>query len=54
MNKNNLSVGITILLLCITVAPLSEKSVGNRSNSVDVPDFTRGSWKVNKPVSLDI
>jgi len=36
------------------VAPLSEKSVANRSNSVDVPDFTCGSWKTNAPVELTL
>jgi predicted dehydrogenase len=34
------------------VAPLSEKSVANRGNSVDVPDFTAGSWKTNQPVDV--
>ncbi|MBK5279927.1 MAG: acetylgalactosaminidase, partial [Bacteroidia bacterium] len=34
------------------VAPLSEKSVANRSSSVDVPDFTSGSWKTNVPVDV--
>lgn len=37
---------------CIT--PLSIKSISNRSNSVDVPDFTRGNWKTNKPVALEL
>jgi hypothetical protein len=32
------------------VAPLSEWSVANRSNSITVPDFTGGSWKTNQPV----
>ena len=36
---------------CIT--PLSEWSVANRSNSIDVPDFTSGAWKTNKP-GMDI
>lgn len=36
------------------VSPLSEKSVGNRSKSVDVPDFTRGAYKTNKPVDLTL
>ncbi len=36
------------------IAPLSEKSVANRSNSIDVPDFTRGNWKTNKPVELSL
>jgi predicted dehydrogenase len=34
------------------VGPLSEWSVRNRSNSIDVPDFTRGAWKTNAPVDL--
>ncbi len=36
------------------IAPLSEMSVANRSNSVDVPDFTCGSWKNNKPIELTL
>ena len=30
---------------------LSEKSVRNRSQTLDIPDFTRGMWKTNKPES---
>ncbi|MEP7257029.1 MAG: Gfo/Idh/MocA family oxidoreductase [Flavitalea sp.] len=37
-----------------SIAPLSEKSVANRSNSVNVPDFTAGSWKTNKPVDISL
>lgn len=37
---------------CIT--PLSIKSIANRSNSVDVPDFTRDSWQTNQPVALNL
>lgn len=37
-----------------SIAPLSEKSVANRSNSIDVPDFTRGAWKTNKPLELTL
>ena len=36
------------------IAPLSETSVANRSNSVDVPDFTCGAWKTNVPVELTL
>ena len=36
------------------VAPLSEWSVANRSTSIDVPDFTSGSWKENKPVDISL
>ncbi|WP_035479867.1 Gfo/Idh/MocA family oxidoreductase [Gelidibacter mesophilus] len=36
------------------ITPLSEKSVANRSASVDVPDFTRGNWKSNAPVDISL
>jgi len=36
------------------VTPLSEWSVANRSNSIDVPDFTCGSWKNNKPHNINL
>ncbi len=39
----------TALWSCI--GQLSEWSVANRSNSIDVPDFTGGNWKTNKPVT---
>jgi predicted dehydrogenase len=35
-----------------SIGPLSEWSVANRSNSIDIPDFTGGSWKTNQPVDL--
>jgi hypothetical protein len=35
-----------------SVAPLSEWSVANRSVSIDVPDFTGGSWKTNTQVDI--
>jgi hypothetical protein len=37
-----------------SIFPLSEWSVKNRSNSIDVPDFTRGSWKTNAPVDITL
>ncbi len=37
-----------------SIAPLSEKSVANRSNTVDVPDFTSGSWKTNEAVDVNL
>ncbi len=37
-----------------SIAPLSEWSVANRSNSITVPDFTGGSWKTNKPVDISL
>jgi hypothetical protein len=36
------------------IAPLSEWSVANRSNSIDVPDFTCGSYKTNEPVDITL
>jgi hypothetical protein len=36
------------------IAPLSEKSVANKSRSLDIPDFTRGNWKTNKPVDVTL
>lgn len=36
------------------IAPLSEQSVSNRSNSIDIPDFTSGSWKTNQPVDISL
>jgi Oxidoreductase family, NAD-binding Rossmann fold len=37
-----------------SIAPLSEWSVANRSQSIDVPDFTCGSWKTNKPHQINL
>jgi len=36
------------------VAPLSEWSVANRSSSIDVPDFTCGSWETNIPHEINL
>jgi hypothetical protein len=35
-----------------SICELSEKSVRSRSNSVSVPDFTRGGWKTTKPLGI--
>jgi predicted dehydrogenase len=37
-----------------SIAPLSEWSVANRSNSINVPDFTCGSYKTNTPVDITL
>ena len=37
-----------------SITPLSEWSVANRSNSIEVPDFTCGSWKANKPHDINL
>ncbi|SHE44632.1 Oxidoreductase family, NAD-binding Rossmann fold [Mariniphaga anaerophila] len=36
------------------IAPLSEWSVANRSDSIDIPDFTNGAWQNNKPVDITL
>jgi predicted dehydrogenase len=36
------------------IGPLSEKSVSSRSNSVDIPDFTKGNWKTNEPLDVNL
>lgn len=36
------------------ITPLSSWSVANRSNSIDVPDFTNGAWKTNEPVDIEL
>ncbi|AVR47122.1 acetylgalactosaminidase [Christiangramia fulva] len=36
------------------IAPLSEYSVRNKSQTLDVPDFTRGNWKTNEPVDISL
>jgi hypothetical protein len=37
-----------------SIAPLSEWSVANRAQSIDVPDFTGGSWKTNNPHGINL
>jgi len=37
-----------------SITPLSQSSIAKRSGSVDVPDFTRGSWKTNKPNDITV
>lgn len=37
-----------------SIFPLSEWSVANRSNSIDVPDFTGGAWEKNEPVDVTL
>lgn len=37
-----------------SILPLTQQSVSNKSRTVDVPDFTRGAWKTNKPVDITL
>jgi predicted dehydrogenase len=34
------------------ISPLSEQSVADKSAAVDFPDFTRGRWRIKKPVDI--
>jgi predicted dehydrogenase len=54
--RNGLPLDIDVYdaALWSAIAPLSEQSVANRSKSIDVPDFTGGSWKTNKPVDISM
>jgi predicted dehydrogenase len=54
--RNGLPLDIDVYdaALWSSIAPLSEWSVANHSNSINVPDFTRGSWKTNKPVEISL
>lgn len=36
------------------ILPLSGASIAKKSSSVDIPDFTRGAWKTNKPMDLTL
>lgn len=37
-----------------SITPLSEWSIANGSAPIEIPDFTRGAWKTNKPVDLSM
>jgi predicted dehydrogenase len=52
--RNGLPVDMDVYdaALWSSIFPLSEMSINNRSNSVDIPDFTRGAWKTNKPADI--
>jgi predicted dehydrogenase len=54
--RNGLPVDMDVYdaALWSAVAPLSEWSVAHRSNSIDVPDFTSGSWKTNQPIDISL
>ncbi len=52
--RNGLPLDIDVYdaALWSSIAPLSEWSVANKSNTITVPDFTAGSWKTNQPVDI--
>ena len=40
------------LAVTCCVGELTEISATHRSKSVDIPDYTRGAWKTNKPLDV--
>ena len=36
------------------IVPLSDASAKARSKTIDIPDFTRGAWKTNKPHNMGL
>jgi len=54
--RNGLSMDIDVYDAAAwsVIIPLSEKSLSNRSKPVEIPDFTRGAWRTNKPVDLSL
>ena len=32
------------------ISPLSEESIAKGSKPMEIPDFTRGKWKTNRPI----
>jgi predicted dehydrogenase len=36
------------------ISPLTEHSVAHRALTMDIPDFTNGAWKTNKPVDITL
>lgn len=53
-NGSPMDIDVYDAALWSCILPLSEWSIANRSNSIDVPDFTNGAWKQNKELSLSL
>ena len=54
--RNGLALDLDVYdaALWSSIAPLSEVSVASRSKTTDIPDFTKGAYKVNKPVDISM
>jgi len=52
--RNGLPMDIDVYdaALWSSIGELSALSIAKRSGSIDVPDFTRGAWKNNKPLEI--
>ena len=53
--QNGLPLDMDVYDLATTcsLCELTEKSVKNRSRSYDIPDFTRGAWRTNRPLGIE-
>ena len=47
-----LDMDVYALAVTCCVGELTEISATHRSKSVDIPDYTRGAWKTNKPLDV--
>jgi predicted dehydrogenase len=54
--RNGLPLDIDVYdtALWSVIAPLSEWSVAHQSKPINIPDFTAGSWKTNKPIDISL
>jgi len=54
--RNGLPLDIDVYdtALWSSIAPLSEWSVAHQSAPINVPDFTGGAWKTNKPIDISL
>src|SRR3954467_6861211 len=54
--RNGLPLDIDVYdtALWSAIAPLSEWSVAHQSKPINIPDFTAGSWKTNKPIDISL
>jgi len=54
--RNGLPLDIDVYdaALWSSISPLTEWCVANKSKPIDVPDFTKGSWKTNQPVDITL
>lgn len=52
-NRNEPPIDVYETVTWGVISALSEKSVSQRSQSVDVPDFTKGKWRIREPALMN-
>ena len=50
--RSRLDMDVYDLAATCCLCELTEKSSTNRSMACDIPDFTRGAWRTNKPLGI--